>query len=397
MPNPIPVSRVSIHSLAIPMRKPFKHATAERAVAEPIVVEVELSNHTLGYGETHPRPYVTGETSADVIEAIRDVFVPLLVQMHPANFGEAIEFVAELPMSDAKGKVITAARAAVELAVLDAYSRAFGRSLESLAGWLEETWLGAPGSRETTRYSVVISASDPGRIRSFLRKVRLARFRHFKLKVGDDQDEGRLDAVIHSLRRGLKKGAFTLVLDANGAWSLDEATSRLEAWQALPITCVEQPLPKGSARDWGTLAKRTRLPLMADESLVTPDDAEDLIVHRGAGWFNIRISKNGGLIPALRLAATARRHDIAYQLGCMVGETSILSAAGRLFLQMVPGVRFAEGSFGPTLLKDDVVARQLRFGIGGRWQPMTGFGLGIEVDRARLGRLAVCPPIEIPF
>jgi hypothetical protein len=49
---------------------------------------------------------------------------------------------------------------------------------------------------------------------------------------------------------------------------------------------------------------------MADESLVTPDDAEALIAHRTASWFNIRISKNGGLIPCLRLAMLARRHGM---------------------------------------------------------------------------------------
>jgi muconate cycloisomerase len=136
---------------------------------------------------------------------------------------------------------------------------------------------------------------------------------------------------------------------------------------------------------------------MADESLVTPDDAEALIVHRGASWFNIRISKNGGLIPAMRLACLARRHQIDYQLGCMVGETGILSAAGRWFLQMVPGVRFAEGSFGRFLLSEDITRPALRFGLGGHWKPMTGHGLGVEVDQGRLRRLSDQPPIDIPF
>src|SRR5690606_34294275 len=112
--------------------------------------------------------------------------------------------------------------------------------------------------------------------------------------------------------------------------------------------------------------------LMADEALLTLDDAEELIDRKAVRWFNIRISKNGGLIPAIKLAILARRHQLFYQLGCMVGETSILSAAGRWFLQLVPNVRFAEGSFGKFLLTDDVVPKSLRFGFGGRWRPMTG-------------------------
>lgn len=379
------------------MRRNFRHAAAERACAEPVIVKIELSDHTIGFGETHPRQYVTGESYQDVINTIRDVFVPLLVELRPANFGEVIEAAADLPLIDERGRVITAARAAVELALLDAYSRALGKSLESVAGYVEEQWLGSQGSRGTVRYGVAVSGMTAERIGPFLRKVRLGMIRHFKLKVGDADDQPRLEATIRALRRGLARRTVTLAVDANGAWSLQEAANKLRRWQNLPITCVEQPLCKEAGEEWAALAKETTLPLMADESLVTFQDASDLIAHGGASWFNIRISKNGGLIPALRLAALARRHNITCQLGCMVGETSILSAAGRFFLQVVPGVRFAEGSFGRFLLKDDVVRRPLRFTFGGRWRQISGPGLGIDVEPARLRRLAVIPPEEIPF
>ena len=379
------------------MRQKFRHATAEHTCAEPIVVALELADHTIGYGETHPRTYVTGESADDVIATIRDVFVPILVDMRPGSFGEAIEAVANLPLADSNGRVITAARAAVELALLDAYSRSFGRSLESIAGWLGEPWLGKPGSRDCARYGGVIAGMKPERVPWVVRKMRLVGLPHFKLKVGDDQDDERLRVTVRTLRRGLEKGRVSLRLDANGALNVEQATDRLQRWQDLPIVCVEQPLPKGDPKEWGELARQTMLPLMADESLVTPDDAEALIVHRGAAWFNIRISKNGGLIPSIRLAMTARRHKIKCQLGCMVGETSILSAAGRWFLQLVPNVHFAEGSFGRFLMSDDVVSRSLRFGFAGCWKMMTGHGLGVRVKDERLRRLSDRPPIDIPL
>jgi muconate cycloisomerase len=379
------------------MRRKFSHAAAERACAEPIIVEIELADHTIGFGETHPRQYVTGESHQNVIDTIRDLFVPWLVDMRPDNFGEVIEAAAELPLTDESGRVITAARAAVELAMLDAYSRALEKSLESIAGYVEETWLGSQGSRAAVRYGVPISGMAPERIGPFLRKIRLGMIRHFKLKVGDDGDQQRLEATVRALRRTLARGTVTLSLDANGAWSLEQAADKLRRWQDFPITCVEQPLRKDAREDWSALAEETTLPLMADESLVTFEDATELIACGGVAWFNIRISKNGGLIPAMRLAALARRHDIGCQLGCMVGETSILSAAGRRFLQMVPGIRFAEGSFGRFLLKEDVVRSPLRFTFGGRWRPVTGPGLGIEVLTDQLRHLAVIPPVVIPF
>ncbi len=379
------------------MRHKFEHAVARRVCSEPIVVAIELANGAVGYGETHPRIYVTGESHQDVLHSIRDVFVPRLLDIRPESFGEAIEAADALPVSRPDGTCMTAARAAVELALLDAYARAFGRSFESIAGYLEEPGLEAPGSRDTARYSVVLSGAEPKRVLSTIFKARLGGIRHFKLKVGDANDDERLNAVVHRLRRGLEQKKLSLVIDANGAWTLDQAATKLSAWQHLPITCVEQPLPRHADLEWGMLAKRVPMALMPDESLVTVEDARRLIDVQGAKWFNIRISKNGGLIPAMRLAALARRHGLAMQLGCMVGETSILSAAGRWFLQLVAGVRFAEGSFGRFLLKDDVVQRPLRFSLGGRWRPVESPGLGVAVDPARLNRLAVTPPLVIPF
>ncbi|MBK8269960.1 MAG: hypothetical protein IPK83_17350 [Planctomycetes bacterium] len=392
----VPITKLTIFSLAIPMRRKFSHSAAERVCSEPLVVCIELSDGTLGWGETHPRTYVTGESHEDAIDAIRRIFVPLLVNFRPTSFGEAIEATADLPMTEGD-RPITAARAAVEIALLDAYGKSFGRSLDAVARYLEEPWLGLPGSRPSTRHSVVVSSMDPDRAASFVRKVRYGLIRDFKLKVGDDADDARLRQTVAAMGAGLRTGKTTLRIDANSAWDLETATQRLSGWRDLPITCCEQPLAREAHMDWPRLAEASPIPLMADESLVTLEDAEDLVERRSVRWFNIRISKNGGLIPAIKLAILARRHNLFYQLGCMVGETSILSAAGRWFLQLVPHVRFAEGSFGRFLLSDDIVKRSLRFGFGGRWKALAGPGLGINVDPARVERLAVTRGIEIPF
>jgi hypothetical protein len=85
------------------------------------------------------------------------------------------------------------------------------------------------------------------------------------------------------------------------------------------------------------------------------------------------------------------------QLGCMVGETSILSAAGRRFLENVPGVMFAEGSFGRFLLAGDVVDRSVQFGCGGRTRPLDGPGWGVDVRPDLLAEHATERVIELPL
>lgn len=397
MPAALVISRVTLRPLAIPMRRKFTHAGAAREVAEPLIVSVELSDHTVGHGETHPRPYVSGETIDSAIADIQNIFVPLLLNLRPANFGEALEAIAALPFTDDLGRPITAARAAIELALLDAYSRAFNRSLEAIGGFLEELAFTPPGSTQTVTYSGIVSSGDPARVARSIRRMRWFGLRDFKLKVGDVDDDARLRNASEALAGRIARGKARLRIDANFAWTLDQARSRLDAWRELPISSVEQPLPRGHLDDWKQLAIDSPFPIMADESLVTPADAEALTAASPRIAFNIRISKNGGLIPAMRLAAHARRYETPYQLGCMVGETSLLSAAGRWFLNLVPGVRFAEGSYGRFLLSDDIAAPRQNLRYRGRIRPILGPGLGVRVNEDKLKQYAARPAVEMPL
>ena len=137
------------------------------------------------------------------------------------------------------------------------------------------------------------------------------------------------------------------------------------------------------------LAQRAGLDLIADESLVTMEDAHRLIKSGGTRVLNIRVAKVGGLIPALRMAHLATHSNVDVQLGCLVGESSILTAAGAALMEVCPHVRFVEGAFGTRLLREDVATPSLRFGLGGRLRKRDPFGLGIRVSREALDRLKV--------
>jgi muconate cycloisomerase len=105
--------------------------------------------------------------------------------------------------------------------------------------------------------------------------------------------------------------------------------------------------------------------------------------------FNIRLSKCGGPGAAARIRQMAVAAGLRYQLGCHVGETSILSAAGRHFADCVPGPAYLEGSFSPFLFPREPVARSVVFGPGGAALPLPGPGLGIEVLEAALPDFAL--------
>ncbi len=382
------IQRIQIYPLAVPMRHTVSHAASQRKVADPLVVRVELQNGEVGHGETLPRPYVTGETISSTLGALQGPLVEHALRVHPSSFAEALESIDSLPFTSDGGAAFPAARAALELAMLDAYSRAFGKPVTELVGWAGLAGFGTPGSR-SVRFTGVLACRTLPSMKRLLRLMWWYGLRDFKLKVADPGDGPRLAWAWQYLRRPIEAGRASLRIDANGGWSKDEAIDRLADWQSIRLAGVEQPLPKGTEDEVPILKDLMDITLIHDESLVTMDDAVRLRDAGIADAFNLRISKCGGLLPALKLAAFARRHDIGIILGCMVGETSILSAAGLWFLALTPGVRFAEGCFGPRLLSADVVSRPLRFGYGGRPPGLREAGLGVTVDIDRVE--ALCP------
>jgi L-alanine-DL-glutamate epimerase-like enolase superfamily enzyme len=124
-------------------------------------------------------------------------------------------------------------------------------------------------------------------------------------------------------------------------------------------------------------------------------DAERLAKDYSVGVFDIRIAKNGGLLPAMRLAAFAYSRGIEVQLGCMVGETGILNTAGEWFAGLVPELIFAEGSYGRWLLKEDVVKKPPKLRYRGRISTPIGPGLGVEVDISKLRKFSASEPIAV--
>jgi muconate cycloisomerase len=207
---------------------------------------------------------------------------------------------------------------------------------------------------------------------------RLFGLRDFKLKVGVPGWERALATTHHVLRGALDAGKATLRVDANGGWTLAQALEAAPLLERHGVTALEQPLAKAADEDLLKLSQSTTCAIVPDESLLTIEDAERLI-GLGAGVLNIRIAKNGGLMPALRIAQAALAAGREVQLGCLVGETSVLTAAGVCFLRATPRVRFVEGAFGRWLLRADVARPSLRFGYGGRPPRIGPHGLGVDV------------------
>jgi muconate cycloisomerase len=206
------------------------------------------------------------------------------------------------------------------------------------------------------------------------------------VKVGVAGEDDR--ASVGRIRRILGR-RFDLRIDANEAWRCRDLEARLAPLLPLGISSLEQPVPHAEVDGLAPLRGRLGVPLMLDESLCSLSDAERAVEQGTCDLFNIRLSKCGGFVPSLRIAAIAQRAGLGYQLGCQVGETGILSAAGRHFATSVAGIRYLEGSFDRFLVAERLTVDDLTFRRGG-WAPaLRGPGLGIQIDPAALERVTV--------
>jgi L-Ala-D/L-Glu epimerase len=388
---------MEVYRLELPFRRRFEHGGAAREETETIVAGAFLSDGTVGYGEGLPREYVTGETAEGVVESILGPLAGGLGKLEPRTFGDLLEVADNLPFVNSEGQIINAARCCVELALLDAYGKHFGTDLTMIGGWLGYGWLAGGEGSVNCRVSGVLDGSD---IRAIIKRYRLMRWyglKDFKLKLGMGRDEPVLEAVERVMGGAVREGRVTLRVDANGAWDIDTALGMSERLDRLGAVCVEQPLAASDRSHWRMLADLSMLPVMADESLVSFDDARYLIENDLADFFNIRISKNGGLLASIRMAELANKGMRQYQLGAMVGETSVLAAAGLQFLRIVPETAFAEIGYGRFLLEKDIVKRDIRFGYGGRLRTIRGPGLGVEIKQDRIKKYIVGRPYFIEF
>jgi L-alanine-DL-glutamate epimerase-like enolase superfamily enzyme/pyrroloquinoline quinone (PQQ) biosynthesis protein C len=374
------IDKVTIYRLRIPFHQAFSHALHSREESDAVIVRVADSQGRAGFGEGVARSYVTGETTDTMIARIREHLAPRIFQQSFAPGWETFEYLQTVMPDwsrndDQKSSVVAwnAAFCAVELALLD-WSLRLDHS--SLADFL-------PTARYEVVYSGVISADAPKDAAGLAKRMARLGLKQIKVKVGTADDVARLQAV-----RAAVDDSVELRADANGAWSAAEAIERLRLFAPFRLRAVEQPVGATDFAGMKRVRDESGVPVIADESLVSVEQARRLIELRACDFFNIRLSKNAGIAGSLAIAKLAQDAGIQIQVGAQVGETGILSAAGRTFAASLPQLEFAEGSFGTWLLAEDVTFENSAFGPGGRAPLLRSRGLSVTVKEEALERLA---------
>ena len=309
---------VTTEPLEVPLVDPFVIATARVDVTQSVLVRVELEERgtrVTGLGEAACLQPVTREGPADVHATIRGI-TPALVGRSLAT--PTVEGFAALVGDALDGAPV--ARAALQVALLDAVARAEGRHLVSLLD---------PAIRLPRRFpcDVTLPILPIERMVTLADEWRARGFRTFKVKVGHDLDKDR-DALLAVARR-VPEARFRL--DANAGFTVAEAVELLRACLAagLHIECFEQPCAREDIDGLEAVqASAPGVPVIADESLRGRADLDAILARRGRiGGVNLKIVKLGGILEALALGRLARAAGLLVMVGGMV-ETRLGMSTG---------------------------------------------------------------------
>jgi len=365
------IADVNVYRVSIPFRRPFGHALHWRDKTETVILCISSDSGLKGWGEILPRWYLGGGTIAKVLS--REL--PELVESWRGRiFENSEQVVAALREKHHRWSRSLATRAGWELAVLDLAGKTFGFAAGDVLGK-------AVGPKLET--GVVIGFDVPTEeLERHCRLLRLAGRQHIKVKVGRPDDLRRLQIV-----NAVLGPTVPIRVDANGAWSMDEAISQVQRMRQWNVCSVEQPVSAHELDAMRKVREKTGMAVVADESLCSLRDAHAIIQARAADVFNIRIGKCGGLLPSLELVRLARDSGLSCQLGTLVGETGILSRASEIFGERVEGFHFLEGKRqNRRLLVADIVEDSEAYGM---------HGLGIAVAEKNLALWAAAAP-QIP-
>lgn len=371
------ITSACIYVMNIPFVESFSHSLSERAHSDSILVKVTTDAGICGFGEGAPRSYVTGETRDACVDHVKNRLLPAVVglSLDGIAINQALTEIDHLiPDATAEGTVVwNASRCAVELAILDCLFRANELSIGCVL----------PPEKDVVVYSAVIGTGSIGKAEMMAHRCKAMGIKHVKVKVSGCEDVERIAAV-----RNVLGSSVSMRVDANAGFERTSAIQFLKSVEKYDIDCIEQPLPRGSDVDMAALRTVSPIPLMADESIVTIQDARRLIEKKAVDYFNLRLSKCGGVRRTLAIADLARSAGVGLQLGCQVGETAILSAAGRHVAAHLKDLRFVEGSYGAYLLVEDVSHESVALGAGGSGSMLTGVGLGVTVREEILEKYA---------
>ena len=217
--------------------------------------------------------------------------------------------------------------------------------------------------------------------------IRKLRINQLRIKMDRDFTRNRESIETVTLAFG---DDCDLRIDPNCAWDRHLALKHMPLIKKHNVKIVEEPMMKGDPDfvEFAKIMQTNGVMLMACESAPTVKDVERIIQEGYYQVINIKLSRNGGFRRSLRSIDCIRKNGLSFQIGCTIGESGILSAAGRALCLLCKDAMYYDGSYDQFLLKENITTKHVSFGPGGKAGPLDGPGLGVVINKESLMRLS---------
>ena len=362
------VTKVRATPIRIPRKRIFTSSLGTDADHDNAIVEIFTDAGTTGVGEASSVWDRRGVGEAEVIEQL---LAPQVVGRDPFRIRRILHDLSQVEGSTRP------AEAGIEMALLDIVGKSLGVPVYDLLGGR---------MRDRVALSHSLSMGPPTEVADEAESLAAAGYTTLKAKIGLDSDADH--ATVAAIRQRLGTD-FTLRVDANMGWSSAEvAIENIGRLEPFELELIEQPVGRKDREGMRQVRERVRTPIMADESVWTPEDALACVRLEAAEIFNVYVSEAGGLLAAAEVFAIAK----AAKLRCMIGsmpEFGVGTAAQAHLAFAMENIDLACDLNGFVYSADDVIQETLPISDGYFQDPPPGPGLGISLDPVKMNQYRV--------
>ena len=363
------ITRVETIPVEVPLKEGLTTKTAggEHVVSPYVVIRVHTDAGLVGLGEATLSPRWSGETSPGCVAAIEGLIGPAITGQDPTAINALRRTI------DGTIRHNPFAKAAVEMALWDIAGKAAGQPVYQLLGGKV---------KDELPMKMVVGAFPVNQAVALAQRFLDWGATCLKVKVGLDPttDITRVHAVREAAGPDIPIG-----IDANQGWDL--ATARRCLADMGDLLFAEQPVPTTDPRDLARLRADTPIPIMADESVFTLQDARRLTELGACDILSVYPGKHAGIAATREIAHVARAAGVVCSMGSNL-ELGIATAAMLHLAAAEPTLddaRYPGDYLGPLYHQADLLKEPLQLGPSVARVPDAP-GLGVELDEDQLER-----------
>jgi muconate cycloisomerase len=358
------IAKVEVFPVIVPLKKAAESAHGAATEQGSVVIRITTGGGEYGVGAVDPLPGYDEESMEEMVTIIQKQLTPRIMGEDPRRIRRIVDIM------DAAVPRHLGSKAAVEMALFDLLGRTLGVPVHALFGGRVKDEIALNGW---------LGLVNPDKAKLEAQEMVDRGFRSLKVKINADVSGGvkRVEVV-----KSVVGNRMQVRVDANEALNLAQAKEAVRALEPFNIEYLEQPMPREKLEDFITLAKISRVKLMADESIHDMETLLQVLKSGAAKFVKVKVQKMGGFLKTYQAVQVAEAFGVPVILGHGFGLT--LNTLAELHLAAcTPAIMDGCEAVGPIKMADDVVTEPLIMNRG--VVPVsTKPGLGAELEEGKL-------------